>query len=141
MAVFPILNIIIFSAIALLHIYWAFGGKWAGAAVVPQTDTQKPVFEPGIIATLVVAGGLFGFAGVHAMALGYFRWGLEYYLEILLLGIAAIFLVRAVGDFNYVGFFKKKRNSAFARNDSKIYSPLCVVIFLNTIVTYWFIIN
>lgn len=40
--------------------------------------------------------------------------------------IAIIFLLRAMGDFNYVGFFKKVRETDFAINDSKYYSPLCL---------------
>lgn len=141
MATFPILNILIFSLIALLHVYWAMGGRWGGEAAIPHTDTQEPLFQPGIIATLVVAGGLFGFAAVHVMALGYLQIGLEQYTGMALIAIAAIFLLRAIGNFNYVGFFKKKKNSVFAQNDSKFYSPLCVVIFINTVITYYFTIT
>jgi Protein of unknown function (DUF3995) len=42
--------------------------------------------------------------------------------------IAAIFLLRAIGDFRYVGFFKKERGSKFAKMDTKFYSPLCLLI-------------
>ncbi|PTT14637.1 DUF3995 domain-containing protein, partial [Flavobacterium sp. HMWF030] len=42
--------------------------------------------------------------------------------------IIFIFILRAIGDFNYVGFFKKHRNSEFALKDTKYYSPLCLLI-------------
>jgi hypothetical protein len=42
--------------------------------------------------------------------------------------IIVIFLVRAIGDFRYVGFFKKYRNTKFGKNDTKYYSPLCLLI-------------
>ncbi|TKI67695.1 DUF3995 domain-containing protein [Lysinibacillus mangiferihumi] len=43
---------------------------------------------------------------------------------------AVIFLIRAIGDFKYVGFFKKIKHSQFARNDTWLYSPLCLFISL-----------
>lgn len=42
--------------------------------------------------------------------------------------IGAIFILRAVGEFKYIGFFKKMKNSQFARLDTKYYSPLCLFI-------------
>ena len=42
--------------------------------------------------------------------------------------IAGIFILRAIGDFRYVGFFKSVKQSAFARADSRYYSPLCLLI-------------
>jgi hypothetical protein len=42
--------------------------------------------------------------------------------------MAVVFVVRAVGDFHYCGFFKRVRDTAFARYDTLVYSPLCVVI-------------
>jgi hypothetical protein len=37
---------------------------------------------------------------------------------------AAVFALRAIGDFRYVGFFKRIRDSRFARIDTLAYSPL-----------------
>jgi hypothetical protein len=37
-------------------------------------------------------------------------------------------LARAVGDFRYVGFFKRVRDSRFATLDTRVYSPLCFVL-------------
>jgi hypothetical protein len=44
--------------------------------------------------------------------------------------IAAVFALRAIGDFRYVGFFKRIRDSRFARLDTLAYSPLCACLAL-----------
>lgn len=42
--------------------------------------------------------------------------------------VVGIFIVRAIGDFKYVGFFKKIKHTAFGQNSTKYYSPLCLII-------------
>jgi len=42
--------------------------------------------------------------------------------------IPIIFILRAMGVFKYVGFFKKIKNTDFGKNDSKLFSPLCLAI-------------
>jgi hypothetical protein len=42
--------------------------------------------------------------------------------------IPVVFLLRAVGEFRYVGFFKKIKNTSFAKMDSQYYSPLCLAV-------------
>ena len=37
-------------------------------------------------------------------------------------------LARAIGEFKYVGFFKRVRGSRFAQLDSLLYSPLCLLL-------------
>jgi catechol 2,3-dioxygenase-like lactoylglutathione lyase family enzyme len=39
-----------------------------------------------------------------------------------------VFLLRAVGDFRLVGFFKRVRGTPFARWDTRLFSPLCVAL-------------
>jgi hypothetical protein len=48
--------------------------------------------------------------------------------------IAVIFTLRAIGDFNYVGFFKKIKHTKFGKNDTKYFSPLCLTIGILTII-------
>jgi hypothetical protein len=40
------------------------------------------------------------------------------------------FLLRAVGEFRLVGLFKRIRGTAFARWDTWLFSPLCLLIAL-----------
>jgi len=57
-------------------------------------------------------------------------WGLKYAVPTKSDSeeLFSIFLLRAIGDFNYVGFFKKIKDTNFGKMDSKYYSPLCLVI-------------
>lgn len=137
MIVFSSLNLVIFILISLLHIYWALGGSWGLEGVVPQLKDGTTVFEPPLIATIIVAGGLFGFALIHAGALGMVSFISTYYLLIALVIIATIFTLRAIGDFKYVGLFKKQRAGAFAQNDTRYYIPLCLFISFNAWMTYY----
>lgn len=139
-----IVNSIIFLAIAGLHFYWAigafFGKKMVEAtSVLPETN-GKPLFVPSAFATLVVAIGLLIFAKISSYSIIDFLnfTAVNKYGN---LAIAIIFFLRAIGDFKYVGFFKKKINgskitSSFAQNDTKYYSPLCLFIAAMAIVIY-----
>ena len=42
--------------------------------------------------------------------------------------LAIVFGARAVGNFGLVGFFKTRGDGAFARLDTWIYSPLCLLL-------------
>lgn len=139
MILFSSLNLVIFLLISLLHVYWAFGGKWALEGAIPQTKGKGSTiaFEPGPIATLIVAVGLLLFALVHANALGLISLLEVNYLNIALIFIAAIFALRAVGDFNYVGLFKKQKEGIFAICDTRYYIPLCLLISFNAWLTYF----
>lgn len=40
--------------VSFLHVYWAFGGKWATNSVIPTKDGEK-AFTPGAGMTLIIA--------------------------------------------------------------------------------------
>lgn len=42
-------------------------------------------------------------------------------------GIRVLFMLHAMGDFCMVGLFKTQANTPFARWDTKLFSPLCIV--------------
>jgi Protein of unknown function (DUF3995) len=127
-----IINALIFTAIAALHIYWATGGrKWADAVLPVTAGEGKKLFIPGKLMTAAVAVGLlfFAFISVGAFSLfgsflpdRFFRYGNAV--------VGVIFLLRAIGDFKYAGFFKKIKNTVFAKNDTKYFTPLCIGISL-----------
>ncbi|MNK01954.1 hypothetical protein D3C87_197700 [compost metagenome] len=119
----------IFLFLSGLHFYWAFGGKWGSGAVIPTKDAITPPKDPGIVATLVVAFGLLGFGLMPLIISHIIPFSLPLWLEKYGLWIiAGIFGIRAIGDFNYVGFFKKHKHTRFGKNDTRYYSPLCLVI-------------
>lgn len=124
-----IINTIIFLSISLLHFYWAMGGKYGGVAVLPSKLDGQLLFKPGLLLTLAVAFGLLIFALITLGNLSIFDpWmGLNYFHTGTWL-IGCIFIARAIGDTKYIGFFKDIKNTDFARNDSRIYSPLSLMM-------------
>jgi hypothetical protein len=50
------------------------------------------------------------------------------YVRYAMIAISGIFILRFIGDFKYVGIFKKYRHSTFASHDTYLYSPLCLII-------------
>ncbi|QDP85883.1 DUF3995 domain-containing protein [Chryseobacterium sp. SNU WT5] len=128
--------ILIFLFISSIHFYWVFGGKWGSDAVLPtKEDNNTKTLNPTIIATLIVAFGLLGFGLFIFVMSGLItfdtpQWLSKYGLWI----IAGIFTLRAIGDFNYVGFFKRIKQTKFSKNDTKYFSPLCLIIGILTII-------
>lgn len=122
------LLIAVFSGLALIHLYWLLGGRVGQGAAIPELGGQL-LFEPTPLATLVVAIGLAlcalliaGTAGM--LALPFARTVLAWMTR----GLAVILFLRAIGDFRLVGFFKQIRHTRFARLDTTLYSPLCLVL-------------
>ena len=114
--------------ISLLHIYWAFGGRWGSAAAIPVKEgEQRPAFTPEKWGTLFVAILILLASVIIVVQGGYMKGfqanGLSKIGSII---CAFVFIIRAIGDFKYVGFFKKIKHSQFAKYDTWFYSPLCL---------------
>jgi hypothetical protein len=119
---------VVFFSLSILHAYWALGRRSPSASVIP-IHAGKPLLTPTLPGTLLVALALLICALLVFGTLGIWRFGLPGWLfRIGIWGVAAVFLLRAIGDFRYLGFFKTERGTAFARNDSWLYSPLCALI-------------
>lgn len=128
----------IFLFLSLVHFYWAFGGKWGTEGVYPTPDAQTPPKNPGIISTLIVAIVLFTFALFYLIKVSIISFELPFWIQKYGLWIlTSIFAVRAIGDFKYLGFFKKIKNTKFGQNDTKYFAPLCLVI---SILTFFIIV-
>ena len=129
-----ILNILFLSLISLFHLYWVFGGRIGLDVVIPEKD-GKPMFIPGPVLTFLVALLVLVFAFVL-----YTLQFSERKIEVFNYAgwmISIIFFLRAVGDFNAVGFFKKLKQTIFARYDTRYFSPLCLFLALSSaIITY-----
>ena len=115
--------------LASIHVYWAFGGRWGARVAVPEVR-GKPAFRPGRAATLVVAALLAAAAGIVALRSAMIP-GQDVAPWIVRAGtwtLAAVFVGRAVGNFDTFGFFKTARSTSFARYDTRVFSPLCLAI-------------
>ena len=123
---------VIFIGISSIHFYWVFGGKWGLSAVLPTKDAESEPTNPGVILTLIVALGLLMFGLFVGAFGGFFSRLLEvlpvFFTKYGMWIISTIFFVRAIGEFHYVGFFKKIKHTNFAKWDTKLFSPLCLLI-------------
>jgi hypothetical protein len=128
-SIVALVTALVFALLSLLHVFWALGGRWAGAAVVPERD-GKPTLSPGPLATLVAALLLFAAAGLVAAAGGIVTVrAIPGWLPAAgTWCVGVVMLARFVGDFRYVGVFKRVRGTRFARLDSRAYSPLCLAL-------------
>ncbi|HWD12887.1 DUF3995 domain-containing protein [Pseudochrobactrum sp. sp1633] len=114
----------VFLILSAIHVYWAFGGEAGKTAAIPVKEDGQQSFTPSKVATLAVAVALFLFAVlVFCIAIQNVTM-----LRPLGWGLAFVLFLRAIGDFNLVGFFKRPSVSVFARNDSRFYSPLCLLL-------------
>lgn len=127
--VLAIILFTIFLFLSALHVYWAVGGRCGSQAVFPTKDDRTAPTMPGAIPTLMVAVGLLFVALFMLVQAGLLNFVLPGWLNTYGLWILALlFIVRAIGEFRYVGFFKKIRNTKFGQYDTKYYSPLCLSI-------------
>jgi hypothetical protein len=120
------------GAVVLLHVYWALGGRFFTDAIIPARHTPdgfERIFNPSPLAALIVAGYL---AAIMWLAFAVSRAEpvhLSPALLRVLLGLAgAVFLLRAAGDFRYMGFFKRVHGTPFARWDTLLFSPFIFLI-------------
>ena len=125
------------ALISALHFCWALGGQWARDVVVPTRPSGSklgnadgpPAFRPGALATAVVAVLLLVAALISLGAAGSVALPVPSILiRFSLWALAAVFFLRAVGDFRYAGFFKRVRGTRFAELDTRLYSPLCLAL-------------
>lgn len=114
--------------LSLIHVYWGTGGQAGIAVVVPEVNGRR-VFTPlpwatGFVAAALLVAALVVLGRLHvwgnSIPAWLFHWGTW--------GLAGVFLLRAVGDFRLAGFAKRVHNTPFARWDTLLFSPLCLLL-------------
>ena len=123
-------NVLIFLLLSLLHLYWSASGNWAFDAVLPRDEGGRRLLNPRRIDSFIVGTALLSMGAYLSV------WGanvsidlgpaLAWFWDNAVWGMVVVFLLRAVGEFRYLGFFKRFRESRFAWWDSCLYSPLCL---------------
>jgi hypothetical protein len=117
-----------FVALAVWHFYMALVPGSGRHSAVPTVE-GRPLFVPSRKATAAVGVAMLFFAGLVAATAGMVSVALPpVALSGLCCALALGLLARAVGEFKYVGFFKRVRGSRFATLDTLIYSPMCVLL-------------
>ena len=125
------------GVIAGAHLYWAAGGQAGSSAAIPQANGE-PLFRPGRGATVLVAIGLFALAVLALWRDGLILLPLPFFIAKIGAWLATlVFLVRAIGDFKYLGWSKRVRGSQFARLDDVVYAPLCLMLAICFAVISW----
>lgn len=118
----------VFCALSLLHIGWALGFRVGNVPVLPERD-GAPLFQPGPMSTLLVAALLFLAALMVTQRAGLGReWIPAGLVGPGCWGVSVVLVLRALGEFRYVGFFKRVRDTAFARMDTRLYSPIALLL-------------
>ncbi|MGC1467870.1 MAG: DUF3995 domain-containing protein [Sphingorhabdus sp.] len=120
--------IVTFAGLGALHIYWLLGGRVGINSAIPEIDGEA-AFIPPRWATAAVALGLFSCAWLVGALLKFLPSPVgPTVLRPMAYLLATVFALRAIGDFNLIGFTKRQRGSRFARLDTLLYSPLCLVL-------------
>ena len=99
---------LVFFLLAAIHFHWVFGGSFGFAASLPTKVTGERVLNPkkmdsAVVAIALTAFGLFYLIKANLIDIPLPLW-------VFTVGswlIPAIFLIRAIGEFKYVGFFKR----------------------------------
>ena len=126
MDVLAVMLSIVLIFLAALHFYWSLFGIKDPEAVLPTKPSNKTIISPGKFGAALVGVVLLLFAFVFinkVLALVEYPW-----LGYVTYGIAIVFILRAFGDFRYVGFFKTAKNTRFSALDTRFYSPLCLLM-------------
>ena len=120
---------LVLVGLGMIHFYWVFGGNFGFVASLPTNESGKRVLNPKKIHSAIVGLGLTVFGLFYLLNSGIVNFTLPDW-AVLYGGwiIPVIFLLRALGDFRYIGFFKSVNKTDFGKLDTKFFSPLCFAI-------------
>jgi hypothetical protein len=134
-----IINTTIFILLSILHFYWTLGGKLWYDDVLPMTSNGLHILNPSTTASLIIAFGLLFLSLITLGNQGLFdRYVKRIYFSYGALITAIIFLLRSIGDFRFIGFFKIVKWTRFGINDTQIFSPLCLFVSLLSVLIFIF---
>lgn len=119
--------------IAAVHFYWGLRSMDGATVLVPELD-GRPVYSPRNTDFLDVTAALLLACVVVAARGELVRSPLPpAWITAGTYAVGAALLARAVGDFRYVGFFKRVRGTAFAEWDTRLFSPVSLLLGLATV--------
>ncbi|HEX8308151.1 MAG TPA: DUF3995 domain-containing protein [Allosphingosinicella sp.] len=118
---------------AAFHLHWALGGRLGYSVSLPQRPDGTPVMAQRLSwwrpAAGAVALGLAALALLLIADAGHLALPLPPSLtRTALLVTGAAFVARALVPNRYVGFCKSLRTTRWARYDTRLYSPLFLVL-------------
>ncbi|MGZ7149307.1 DUF3995 domain-containing protein [Bacillus sp. BC08] len=131
MLIITYISVCILFLVSFLHVYWAFGGKWATNSVIPTKSGEK-AFTPGTGMTLFIAL-LLSMAAIillHQTNVVHFAFP-NIIVQMGSWICMIVFFIRVIGEFHYFGIFKRKKDTQFAKMDTVLYIPLCAFLSLS----------
>lgn len=125
--------IAIIAFAAAFHLHWALGGGRGFGVSLPQRPDGEPVLRHLLHlwrpAAAVVATGLVLLGGLVAAKALRLEVGIgPDLIDLALLATGIAFIARALVPNRYVGFFKRLRSTRWARYDTRLYSPLFLIL-------------
>ncbi|MGG0723634.1 DUF3995 domain-containing protein [Bacillus mycoides] len=131
MLIITYISVCILFLVSFLHVYWAFGGKWATNSVIPTKAGEK-VFTPGTGMTLFIALLLSMAAIILLQQANVVHFAVpNIIVQVGSWVCMVVFFIRVIGEFHYFGIFKRKKDTQFARMDTVLYVPLCAFLSLS----------
>ncbi|MBJ6367935.1 DUF3995 domain-containing protein [Snuella sedimenti] len=120
---------LILIGLGLLHFNWVIGGTFGFSASLPTKENGDRVLNPKKIDSAIVGIGLTAFGFFYILKSELIEHNLpEWIMKYGSWIIPIIFILRAIGEFKYVGFFKSVKKTDFGKLDTKFFSPLCLII-------------
>jgi len=121
-----VLGIVVALAGSALHVAWAAGATAGRAHALPEDPaTLEPLGDPGPILTLAVAGAAAALAVLIA-GTAWFDAPASWWWVTAVAAVVAT--LRVVGDREHIGFMKTIDDTPFGRWDTRLYTPLFVVL-------------
>ncbi|MEK5247336.1 DUF3995 domain-containing protein [Bacillus sp. FSL R9-9530] len=131
MLIVTYISVCILFLVSFLHVYWAFGGKWATNSVIPTKAGEK-AFTPGTGMTLFIALLLSMAAMILLQQANIVHSALpNVFVQMGSCVCMVVFFIRVIGEFHYFGIFKRKKDTQFARMDTVLHVPFCAFLSLS----------
>lgn len=139
MSILPAALLVVFVALAGLHVYWGLGGLWPGkteADLLARVVGLQRGAMPGFAACLAVALALLSAAYIIAVRQGAPRLGLpEALWTVGYWGVVIVFLLRGLAAYA-PGVFSYAIGTPFYDLNRHYYGPLCLAIAAAMAISY-----
>jgi|SRR5271169_1973029 len=117
---------------AAFHVYWGCGGHVGSSVALPQRGDGTQAFKSNPAGAVLVAIFLVGCLILVVALSGLIQLPVpQRWLRIAVMALSVLFLARALSWHKYVGLFKSIRTTRFAKYDTWLYSPLCLLLSLS----------